>query len=138
MPPLIDAVKKVPGDESWVLLDSPPGATCPVVTILQDADFALLVAEPTPFGRHDLALVLALARQLDIPCGVVINRSEGNDGPVERLCLREGIEILARMPFRREVAAACAEGALAVDADPEVAAAFSGLLSNLVAREVRT
>lgn len=134
VPPLIEAVKEVPGDESWVIFDAPPGTTCPVVATLQGVDYVLLVTEPTPFGRHDLALALELTRQLDIPCGVVINRSEGTGGLVEKFCTREGVEILARIPFGREVAAACAEGGLAVDADPEVAAAISGLIHNLRAR----
>lgn len=136
VPPLIEAVKNVPGNESWIIYDAPPGVTCPVVATLQGVDFVLLVAEPTPFGRHDLALALALARQLKIPCGVVINRCEGAPGPVDKFCTREGVEILARIPFRREVAAACAEGGLAADADPEVAAAITGLMHNLRARVV--
>jgi MinD superfamily P-loop ATPase len=136
VPPLIEAVKDVPGDESWIIFDAPPGTTCPVVATMQGVDFVLLVAEPTPFGRHDLALALELTRQLAIPCGVVINRYEGNPGQVEKFCLREGVEILARIPFRRQIAAACAEGGLAVDADPEVAAAVSGLIDNLRTRAV--
>jgi MinD superfamily P-loop ATPase len=136
VPPLIEAVKNVPRDETWIIFDAPPGTTCPVVATLQGVDFVLLVAEPTPFGRHDLALALELTRRLKIPCGVVINRSEGTDGLLDNFCIREGVEILARIPFRREVAAACAEGGLALDTDPEVAAAISGLITNLRAREV--
>lgn len=136
VPPLIEAVKNVPGDESWIIFDAPPGTTCPVVATMQGVDFVVLVAEPTPFGKHDLALAVELTRLLDIPCGVVINRYEGNPGQVEEFCLREGIEILARIPFHRQVAAACAEGGLAVDADPEVAAAVSGLIYNLRTRAV--
>jgi len=136
VPPLIKAVKDVSGDESWIIFDAPPGTTCPVMATMQGVDFVVLVTEPTPFGRHDLALALDLTRQLNISCGVVINRYESNPGQVENLCLREGVEILARIPFRRHVASACAEGGLAVDADAEVAAALSELAYNLTARAV--
>jgi MinD superfamily P-loop ATPase len=138
VPPLIEAVKQVPAEESWVIYDAPPGVTCPVVATLQGADFALLVTEPTPFGQHDLALALDLARKLNLPCGVVINRADVAPGPVEDFCRKEGVEILARIPFRRTVAAACAEGGLAMDTDAEVAAALTGLFHYMRAREVRT
>ena len=136
VPPLIEAVKDVPQNEPWVIYDAPPGTTCPVVTTLHGADFALLVTEPTPFGQHDLALALALTRQLGIPSGVVVNRAEPGRDQVEEFCAREGVPVLARIPFRRHVAATCATGGLAMDADPEVAAALTGLFQNLQTREV--
>jgi MinD superfamily P-loop ATPase len=136
VPPLIEAVKQVPGDESWIILDAPPGVTCPVVTTAHGADLVLLVTEPTPFGLHDLSLAVDLTRKMDIPCGVVINRAGGTRNPVDDFCACEGIEILARIPFRRRVAEACAEGCLALNADAEVAAALAGLFENLRSREV--
>jgi MinD superfamily P-loop ATPase len=135
---LIEAVKDVPGNEPWIILDAPPGTTCPVTATLRGVDFVLLVTEPTPFGQHDLELALALARQMDIPCGVVINRAGATPGLVEDFCSREDVPLLARIPFRREVAACCAEGGLAIDADSEVAAVFDRLLRSLEYLEVAT
>jgi hypothetical protein len=60
-----------------------------VVETLRGSDFVCLVTEPTPFGINDLALACDLVRELGIPMGVVINRSdigdERADEPVERL-----------------------------------------------------
>jgi MinD superfamily P-loop ATPase len=56
---------------------------------------------------------------------------------VDDFCARENVDILARIPFRRRVAEICAEGGLAIDADPEVAAALTGLFRTLQSREVR-
>ncbi|MEI3479309.1 MAG: (4Fe-4S)-binding protein [Bilophila sp.] len=39
-----------------VLLDSPPGVSCPAMTVARDADAVLFVADPTPFGFHDFRL----------------------------------------------------------------------------------
>jgi len=136
VPPLIEAVKEVPGDEPWVIMDAPPGTTCPVVETLRGADFVLLVTEPTPFGQHDLALALDLTRKLGIPCGVVIKRAGTLQSPVDDYCAEENVEILARIPFRREVAEVCAEGGLAIEADPEVADALTELFLALQSREV--
>lgn len=137
VPPLIEAVKEVPQEESWVIFDAPPGTTCPVVSTLRRSDFVILVTEPTPFGQHDLELALSLTRKLGIPCGVVINRAGPHGDKVTDFCFDEGIDVLARIPFRRHVAAACADGGLAMDADPEVAAAFAGLFHRLQRQEVR-
>ena len=136
VPPLIEAVKGVPGDEPWVIMDAPPGTTCPVVETMRDADYVLLVTEPTPFGQHDLALALDLTRKLGIPCGVVINRAGTLHSTVDDFCAEENVEILARIPFRRQVAEVCAEGGLAIEADPEVADAVTGLFQTLQSREV--
>ena len=50
------------------------------------ADYAVLVTEPTPFGLHDLRLAVETARELGIPCGVVINRAGIGDSRVNDFC----------------------------------------------------
>jgi len=138
VPPLIEAVMGCAREADWVILDAPPGTGCPVVTTLLGADYAVLVTEPTPFGRHDLALALDLTHRLGLPRGVVINRDDGGDNGVVELCADRGVEVLARIPFRRAVAEACAEGGLASEADPAVAAGMQSLLRALRALEVPT
>jgi len=136
VPALIRAVKAVPSQAQWIFLDAPPGTTCPVVETLDGVDFVLLVTEPTAFGLHDLDLAVSLVRQMDLPFGVIINRAELTPGPVERYCRDQGLDILARIPFRRSVAAACAEGGLAMDADPAVGRTFRRVFTDLTSREV--
>ncbi|RKZ12231.1 (4Fe-4S)-binding protein, partial [bacterium] len=136
VPPLIARVKERADDAPWTILDSPPGATCPVVETMKDVDYVVLVTEPTPFGHHDLALALKLARALGKPCGVVINRALPGRDLIDHFCEQEHIEVLAHIPFRREVAAACAEGAIAIDVDQDVAAAIGELHQALRAVEV--
>jgi MinD superfamily P-loop ATPase len=136
VPPLIQAVKQATVGSPWVILDAPPGTTCPVVETMRGADFVVLVTEPTPFGLHDLELAVALTRKLALPCGVVVNRALPGHDLIDTYCEEHGVAILARIPFRRAVAEACAEGALAVDADEEVAAALVDLFQALQVREV--
>ncbi len=135
VPAMIEAVKDVPGNEAWIFLDAPPGTTCPVGTTLRDADFVVLVTEPTPFGLHDLTLALELTRRLGVPCGVVVNRCGDQPGLVEDFCLREGVDLLARIPFSRRYAEICAEGGLILDADREAAEILTGLFRSLKSRE---
>jgi len=112
--PVIRELKKWqlrPDREGWYILDAPPGSACATMEALRGADAVLLVAEPTPLGLHDLALLVEGVREgLDIPMGVIINRSRGRDEKLEEFCLREKLPILGRIAFSREIASAGAEG----------------------------
>lgn len=136
VPPLIRTIKDEPAGDMWCIFDAPPGTSCPVVETIQDTDFVILVTEPTPFGLHDLALALELSRRLEVPAGVVVNRAGPGESVIDTFCEREGVPVLARIPFRRAVAAACAEGGLALDVDREVARALEGLYESIETREV--
>jgi MinD superfamily P-loop ATPase len=108
--PVIRAVKKLADAKATVILDAPPGTSCPVVETVRGSDFCLLVTEPTPFGLSDLTIAVEVAREINVPCGVVINRDgAGNDG-VERYCAQEGIPVLMRIPFDRRIAEAYCRG----------------------------
>ncbi|MBK1717363.1 ATP-binding protein [Thiocystis violacea] len=115
------------------ILDAPPGASCPVVETLRGADLVLLVTEPTPFGLHDLKQVVAIARELGIPAGVVINRDGIGDDAVGAWCAESGLPILLRIPMERRIAEAIAGGRTLVDAAPEYRPGFRDLLERLVA-----
>src|SRR4030042_1364801 len=104
------AVKKLADPKPTVILDAPPGTSCPVVETVRGSDFCLLVTEPTPFGLSDLTIAGEVAREIGVPFGVIINRDGlGNDG-VERYCAQEGIPLLMRIPFDRRIAEAYCRG----------------------------
>ena len=72
-----------------VILDSPPGTSCPVIETVRGSDFCILVTEPTPFGLHDLQLAVETVRELKVPFGVIINCAGIGDDAVENYCQRE-------------------------------------------------
>lgn len=126
--PLIGRLKELAEDHRGVtIIDAPPGTACPVVNSMHGADFVLLVTEPTPFGLHDLRLAVEVARQLDLPCGVVINRDGIGDEQVAAYCAQEGLPILLRIPFERRIAEAYAEGTSLVRALPRYQQVFCRL-----------
>jgi MinD superfamily P-loop ATPase len=111
-----------------VILDGPPGTSCPVVETVRHADFVLLVTEPTPFGLHDLRLAADVTRgELRLPVGVVVNRDGLGDQGVEDYCAREKVPILMRIPHDRRIAEACSRGRPLVDALPEYRPRFQKL-----------
>lgn len=109
------------------LFDSPPGTSCPVIEATRGADLVILVTEPTPFGLHDLKLAVQTMRLLNRDFVVVLNRHGIGDGQVEAYCAAEGIELAARIPHSREIAAACAAGKLLFEDVPAVQAAVQAI-----------
>ncbi|MGD2164618.1 MAG: ATP-binding protein [Anaerolineae bacterium] len=119
-------------DGRSVVLDAPPGNACPVVEVMQGADFVLLVTEPTPFGLHDLRQAVEVARdEMGLPVGVVINREGVGDKGVEAYCAREGIPVLMRVPNERSIAEAYSEGVPLVDELPEYRERFRTLYQEI-------
>jgi len=110
----------------------PPGTSCPVIETMKPADFILLVTEPTPFGLNDLKLAVGATRILNIPCGLVINRSDAGDRKVKEYATAEDIPVLMEIPFDRDIAEAYARGAMLIDVMPEWRAGFLGLYNKIM------
>jgi len=128
VPPLVRAVKarRIPGRPA--ILDAPPGRSCAVIETLRGADAVVLVTEPTPFGLNDLAQALAVARELHLPCGVVVNRVGIGDDRVQAFCRENDVPVLAELPDDRRIAEAGSRGRPLVDALPEYRGAIEALL----------
>jgi len=102
--PVIKSLKKKVDRSRNVIIDVPPGTSCPVIESIGGSDYCILVTEPTPFGLHDLKLAVEIVRHLDMPFGVIINRDGIGDKKVETYCQNENISILLKIPDRRKIA----------------------------------
>ena len=102
--PVIRAVKKTIVPDGITIIDVPPGTSCPVIEAVNGSDFCLLVTEPTPFGLHDLKLAVELLKKLEIKHGVLINRAGIGDDRVKNYCDKEGVPIMAQIPYDRDIA----------------------------------
>jgi MinD superfamily P-loop ATPase len=110
--PVIKAVKEraSPVNGTTVIIDCPPGVSCPMVESVHGSDYAILVTEPTPFGLHDLRLAVDTIRQLQIPIGVIVNRAGIGDEQVYSYCSSEQLPILLEIPHSRKIAELFSEG----------------------------
>jgi MinD superfamily P-loop ATPase len=130
-PPLIRKVREYTRPGVLTIIDAPPGTSCPVIVSMKDADFVLLVTEPTPFGLHDLKLAVGAVKILGIPCGLVINRSDIGDDRVREYANTEGVPILMEIPFDRKIAESYSKGEMIVEAFPEWKERFKDLLHQI-------
>ncbi|TWI67801.1 MinD superfamily P-loop ATPase [Desulfobotulus alkaliphilus] len=133
-PPLIEAVQRMAPDDRSLLLDAPPGTSCPMIAAIRDCDFVVLVTEPTPFGLHDLSLAVETARHLKIPCGIVVNRAEKGNTQIQDYASREKIPLLLEIPFKRSYAESYSRGEKLIDTDPALKKAFTGLWEIILKR----
>ena len=102
------------------IYDSPPGTSCPVMEATKDADYIILITEPTPFGYNDLVLAIETMQELKKDFGVVINRYGIGNNDIEKYCEKHNIPILAKIPNKREIAELYSKGELLWDKIPEV------------------
>ncbi|MHC1586616.1 MAG: ATP-binding protein [Candidatus Hecatellaceae archaeon] len=90
-----------------ILSDGPPGVGCPTISSLTGANYALLVAEPTASGLHDLRRILSLTRHFKgLKPLAVVNQWDINpevSRRIEAFCREEDVELLGMIPFDRRV-----------------------------------
>jgi MinD superfamily P-loop ATPase len=131
-PPVIRKVRNCAvSDVDVTIIDSPPGTSCPVVTAVRNSDFCILVTEPTPFGLNDLKLAVETVKELNVPCGVILNRYIGGEGKVEQYCLEENIPVLLTIPLDIEVARLYSRGIIPVKGFPEWKRNFVSLFETI-------
>ena len=118
-PPLIKKVRLNHRGAETIIVDAPPGTSCPVIAAMKGSDFVVMVTEPTPFGLHDLKLAVEAVKVLGIPSGLIINRSDMGDDQVSKYAAREGLPILMEIPFDRKIAEAYSCGKPIVEVMPE-------------------
>lgn len=117
---VVKHVKKHMKGYDVAIMDLQPGATCPVVEGLRDADFAVLVTEPTSFGFHDLKIAVELTQKLGVNCGVIINKQGiGDEREILSFLQEKKIPVLLKIPFSRQIAVAYSKGTPLVEAFPE-------------------
>lgn len=129
--PVIKAVKREIQRQKTVIIDAPPGTSCPVMEAIEGSDFVLLVTEPTPFGLHDLKLAVDVVRRMKLPFGVVINRDGIGDKRVELYCQKEEIPILMKIPHDTRIASFYSNGDPFVNQLSDYKQSFKDLLDRM-------
>lgn len=98
--------------ETLIIMDSPPGTSCPVIAAVKEADLVLLVTEPTPFGLNDLILAAETLKQLGKPAAVIINRAGIGNIDTEAYCANEKLPVISIIPYDKDIALMYSDGHL--------------------------
>jgi len=101
------------GNYPLLIVDGPPGIGCPVISSLSGAGLALMVAEPTASGVHDMQRILETAAHFCVPAMVCVNKADlypEGAARIESFCRERGLEMIGRIPFDETVGAAMKVG----------------------------
>jgi len=132
-PKLIRETKKELSDKNSIeIYDSPPGTSCPVIEVVKDVDYVLIVGEPTPFGLHDLDLLMQVIEQLKIPFGVLINKADEQNNLIKQYCIEKNVEIIGEIPMRHDIACTYAKGKLIIDEIDDMSSLFESIWDKIM------
>ncbi len=126
-----DLKKRVSQNNEIVIFDAPPGTSCPVVETISDANYVILVTEPTLFGLHDLKLMVNLMKEVEIPFGVIVNKAGLGNNEVYKYLNNEGIELLGELPFSRDYASIYAKGDIVENTPDNIKLSYEKIIENL-------
>jgi len=107
-------IDEAQSDIDFTVIDCPPGSACVVMESIKDADYCILVAEPTLFGNHNIEMVYELVRLFNKPFGVVINKCLPGENLSEEFCTANNIPVLTKIPFSTELGTINSKGLIAV------------------------
>jgi len=113
-------------------IDCPPGSACTAMESISDADYCILVAEPTIFGVHNLNMVYELVKLFNKPFGVILNKCSKEENPAQEFCINRNIKILGTIPFDKELGTINSNGLIAVRENEKYRELFNELLDNLI------
>lgn len=129
---VIKAAVKEAGEEGVIILDAPPGTSCPFVQTVDKADFVVLVTEPTPFGLSDLRQSVETLRGMNRKCGVLINRADIGDNAVRTYLEEEKIPLLAEIKYDHAIARTYSEARLVTDENKAMVRLFTDLAGKII------
>ncbi|MBP6978210.1 MAG: ATP-binding protein [Bacteroidales bacterium] len=110
--PVIKAALREGRTDQIIIMDAPPGTSCPFIQTVVTADYVILVTEPTPFGLSDLRQSIETLRTMYKPFGVIVNRSGIGNRDVYQYLQIENIPFLLEIPFDRTIASLYSSGKL--------------------------
>ena len=113
------------------IYDAPPGTSCSMVTTISEADYVLLVTEPTPFGFNDLKLAAEVVKDLKKPVGIIVNRADLGNRDVYEYAEKNNIPILLEIPFEKRIAEIYSRGEIIVTEIPEYKEKFFNIYNKI-------
>lgn len=116
VPVIREALKQAQG---LTVIDCPPGSACSVMESIMNADYCVLVVEPTAFGFHNFRMVHELVTLLGKKCGILINKESVPYPPLDAYCTENNLTVLGRIPYDPVVASMTANGELTAESEDD-------------------
>lgn len=117
--------------EETVIIDCPPGSACSVMESIKEADYCVLVGEPSIFGAHNLEMVHELVTKFKKPFGVILNKDTGGFNASKVYCDKGGLPIIGKIPFDQRLGGMNAVGKVVAWEEPSYEHMFKTILNTI-------
>ena len=131
VPVIKAAIRQIGNQADIIIIDAPPGTSCPFIQTVASANYVILVTEPTPFGLSDLKQSVNTLKTINKPCGVIINRVGLGNNKVRKYLKQEKIPLLLEIPFKKEIAGLYSRGKIVSETDSFFAKQLLSLVENI-------
>ncbi len=132
--PIIKKIMAKMQKHPLVIVDCPPGSGCSVSESIKEADYCIMVAEPSLFGAHDMAMAYELVKIYKKPCGVIVNKDISADNAVEKYCNENNIKIIAKLPYSKQIALITSQGKIAAEEYADYKKIFKDILDSVYSK----
>lgn len=115
------------------IIDGSPGIGCPVIASLNGVDLALVVAEPSISGIHDLERILHTAEIFQVLTIVCVNKYDTNTEQtkkIEEYCYRRDVPFVGKIPLDQEAIRVVNAGKVIVDVECKAGEAVREIYKN--------
>lgn len=119
-------------DSQINIIDCPPGSACIVMESIKNADYCVLVAEPTVFGAHNLEMVHDLVKIFDKDHGVILNKCIDSYNPCKDYCIDNDLKIIDEIMFDYETGLLNSNSKIVSREDKKYFEKFKGILKNIL------
>ena len=117
-----------------LIVDGPPGIGCPVNASLAEADFVLIVTEPTVSGIHDLKRLVALIEKFRLRTGILINKHDLNKDVSNEIFAFAGernIPVIGSLPFNYAFSEALIKWKSIIDVNEAIKSEFISIVRQI-------
>lgn len=111
----------VDNELEFIINDGPPGIGCSAISALTGTNLVVLVTEPSKSGLMDASRLVELTQSFEIPIVAVINKADINESmclSMENYFVNQGIPLLAKIPFSKDVVKAMIQGETILEYKP--------------------
>ena len=137
---VISKLKQNFDDSDVIIIDSPPGSSCPVVETLREVDHAIVVTEDSAFGLHDMETVIKILEEMDIHYSIVINkyRNDSKKDKHTRVFQEKYADsIVLKIPLDKKIATLHSNGHLFVEEYPNLSKQIRKLFTDILVEKER-
>ncbi len=106
------------------IVDCPPGSACSVMEAVDEADYCIIVVEPTVFSHHNYLMVKELLERLKLPYGLVVNKDMDSKVSYDD-------NVIGRIPYNPEIGKLVANGKIVVDHSEEYRTIFEDIYAKV-------